>query len=126
MQSGRADRLITIERPQRSTDPQYGTEVVTWVPLEAKPGSPTVAVKFFAEVEDFLPSRSESVTLGLQVARNKTRFRMRWRADVTSDMRVTVHGVTPDQDVLYSIVGGPAQIMGRMAMIEWVGERYSS
>lgn len=126
MQSGRADRLITIERPQRTVDPTYGTEIVVWVPLEAEAGSPTVAVKFFAEVQDFMPSRSESVTLGLQVARNQTRFRMRWRSDLTSDCRVTVHGLTEDLDVLYSIVGGPAEIQGRMAMLEFVGERYTS
>ena len=126
MQSGRADRLITIEQPRRSVDPTYGTETIVWIPLLAEAGSPTVAVKFFAEIEDFLPSRSEGVTLGLQVARNQTRMRMRWRSDVTGDMRVTVHGLTSDQDVLYSIVGGPAQILGRMAMLEAVLERYSS
>jgi hypothetical protein len=38
-------------------------------------------------------------------------------------MRVTLHG---DSDVIYQIVGGPADIDGRKSMIEMVLEKYSS
>jgi head-tail adaptor len=117
------DRQITIERKQITLDPVYGTELVTWIPLVAEAGSPTVAARFWAEVQDALPSRSESVTQGLQVARNQTRIRFRWRDDVDSSMRVTVHG---DSDVVYSIVGGPAEIDGRKGMLEIVCEKISS
>lgn len=126
-QSGRQDRLIIIERPVKGGDPDYGTETVTWVPLEAEAGSPTVPIPFYAEVEDVLPSRSESVTLGLQVARNQTRIRMRYRNDVTSECRVTIVGDGDEvPDRLCSIVGGPAEIGGRRDRIEFVVERYSS
>lgn len=101
----------------------YGTELVTWVPLVALPGSPVVAERFYAEIQDALPSRSESVTQGLVVARNQTRLRMRWRDDVDSAMRVTIH---EDTDRIMQIVGGPAQVGGRKQMIEMVLERYSS
>jgi head-tail adaptor len=57
------------------------------------------------------------------VARNQTRLRMRWRDDINSSMRVTVHG---DSDTVYQIVGGPADIDGRKSMIEMVLEKYSS
>ncbi len=121
---GRAfNRQITVEKRRTTQDSQYGTEVNTWVPLVAYPGSPTVAVRFWAEVQDVLPSRSESVAQGLQVARNQTRLRMRWRDDIDSTMRVIVHG---DSDTYYSIVGGPAEIMGRKVAIEMVLERFSS
>jgi head-tail adaptor len=93
------------------------------VPLVALPGSPVVAERFWAEVQDALPSRSEAVTQGLAVARNQTRLRMRWRDDINSSMRVTVHG---DSDTVYQIVGGPADIDGRKSMIEMVLEKYSS
>ena len=116
-------RWITIEQKSVTQDPTYGTEVVTWVPLDPEPGSPSVAIRFRAEVQDALPSRSESVRQGLELARNQTRIRMRWRGDVTSDMRVTVHG---DTDVVYQIVGGPAEIGGRKRRLEMVIERYSS
>jgi len=117
------DRQISIERKQVTLDPVYGTELIAWVPLVAEPGSPTVAVRFWAEVQDALPSKAESVTSGLAVARNQTRIRMRWRSDIDSSMRVTVHG---DTDVVMQIVGGPADIDGRKSQIEIVCEKYSS
>ena len=123
VQAGKLDRQITIERKSVTSDPNYGTEVITWAPLAVLPGSPPVAERFWAEVQDVMPSRSESVLQGLAVARNQTRIRIRWRPDITSAMRVIVHG---DADVLYQIVGGPAEIRGRKTMLEMVCERYSS
>jgi len=123
MRAGSMTREITIEKKEVTVHSVYGTEVVTWVPLVAQAGSPVVAERFRAEVQDAMPSRSEAVTQGLQIARNQTRLRMRWRDDVTSAMRVTVHG---DSDVVYQIVGGPADIDGRKSMIEMVLEKYSS
>lgn len=123
MMSQKFMRLVTIEKKETTVDSTYGTEVVTWVPLVAEPGSPVVAEKFWAEIQDAIPSRAESVTQGLTVAHNQTRLRMRWRDDIDSSMRVTVHG---DSDRVYQIVGGPAEIGGRKEMIEMVLERYSS
>lgn len=118
------DRQITIEYPVPTVDPTYGTEIITWSPLVRDGvGSPIIGVRFWAEIQDALPSRSEAVTQGLALARNQTRLRMRWRSDVTSAMRVTVHG---DTDTVYQIVGGPAEIGGRKSMIELVLEKYSS
>ena len=123
MAAGRLNREITIERKQVAQDTAYGTEVITWMPLAVLPGSPAVAERFWAEVQDALPSRSESVQQGLAVARNQTRIRIRWRSDVDSSMRITVHG---DIDVVYQIVGGPAEIRGRRIMLEMMCEKYSS
>ena len=122
-QAGKLDRQISIERKQVTLDPVYGTELIEWVPLVAEPGSPTVAVRFWAEVQDALPSKAESVVSGAVVAHNQTRIRMRWRDDIDSSMRVTVHG---DSDTVYQIVGGPADIDGRKSQIEIMCERYSS
>ena len=121
--AGTLDRVITIERKQVTQDADYGTEVITWVPLAVLPGSPPLAEQFHAEVQDALPSRSESVLQGLAVARNQTRIRIRWRNDIDSSMRITVHG---DTDVIYQIVGGPAEIRGRRRMLEMMCEKYSS
>jgi head-tail adaptor len=121
--AGTLTRLITIEQKQATQDTQYGTQVITWVPLAVLPGSPPVAERFWAEVQDALPSRSESVMQGLAVARNQTRIRIRWRNDIDSSMRITVHG---DTDVVYQIIGGPAEIRGRRRMLEMMCERYSS
>lgn len=122
--AGSMDRQITIEYKSVTEDPTFGTEIITWLPLVRDGvGSPIIGVRFWAEVQDALPSRSEAVTQGLAVARNQTRLRMRWRNDVDSSMRVIVHG---DSDVTYAIVGGPAEIGGRKEQIEMVLERYSS
>lgn len=123
MNPGKTRRRITIEQKQITQDASYGTELVTWIPLVAQAGSPTVAEKFDAEIQDVLPSRSEAVAQGLALARNQTRLRMRWRSDVTSDMRVIVHG---DSDVYYQIIAGPAEVGGRKEQIEMMLERFSS
>lgn len=125
-QSGRHDRLISIDYPTKAQDARFGTETVVWVPLDPLPGSPTIGRKFFAEVQDALPSRNESPSLGVAIAANQTRIRFRWRPDITTQMRVTLYGSSSQYDQLYSIVGGPAEIGGRKAMIEIVCEKYSS
>jgi head-tail adaptor len=96
--AGCFDRQIVIERPVSTPDTTYGTPVITWTPI---------ASGFFrAEVQDAMPSRSESVQQGLTVARNQTRIRLRWRDDIDSSMR--------------------AMVGGRKEMIEIMCERYSS
>jgi head-tail adaptor len=122
MRTGQLDRRVTIEKKVVTQDATYGTETITWTPLVVLPGSPTVAAPFWANVVDVQPSRSESVKQGLALARNQTRVTLRYRSDVDSSMRITVHG---DSDVVYQIVGGPAMI-GRKEWLEMVCEKYSS
>ena len=118
--AGALDREIIVEKKSVTTDPNFGTEIVTWAPLAGTVQSPE---RFRAEVQDVPPGRSESVALGLQVARNQTRMRMRWRPDIDSTMRITLLG---DVNVVYQIVGGPAEVDGRKERIEVICERYSS
>jgi head-tail adaptor len=104
-------------------DSTYGTAQVVWIPLVALAGSPPVGERFPATIQDVLPSRAESVTMGLSVAKNQSTLRMRYRNDITSAMRVTVHR---DSDQIYSIVGGPALIDGKKERIEMQLEKVSS
>lgn len=122
MTSGMFNRQITVEKKSVTKDSLYGTDIVSWIPLVALAGSPVVGARFAAQVLDVLPSRSEAVQQGLELARNQTRIRVRYRGDINSDMRIVLHG---DADVIYAIVGGPSTI-GRKEMIEMVCERYSS
>lgn len=130
-QAGRFDREATIERLAVSGDPEYvapdetyGTTVAAWVPLDGyQTGSPRIGVRCRGQRQDMLPSRSETVQQGLPLARNQVRWRMRWRDDIDSSMRITIHG---DSDVIYQIVAGPAEFGGRKEQIELVLERYSS
>ena len=116
MDIGKLDREITLEYKVITQDPNYGTEIVTW----------TTRARIWAEVQDALPSKSESVTLGLPVAKNQTRIRFRWRADIDSSMRVILHGGGGEADQTLQIVGGPASVGGRRDFTEIVCERYSS
>lgn len=122
MQSSKYKHQITIERPT-TVDGEFGPVAGPWVPLVALSGSPTVGERFWAEMEDVSPSRSEAVKQGLVVARNQTRCRLRWRADVDSSMRITWH---KDTDVVYQIVAGPADRGGLKEEIELMLEKYSS
>jgi SPP1 family predicted phage head-tail adaptor len=115
VRAGQLDRQISIERKQVTQDPTFGTELVTWVPLASE--------RFWAQVQDALPSRAESVTQGLAVARNQVRVRMRYRDDIDSSMRITVYGDGTNQ--VLQIVGGPAAIEGRKQFLEMVCERIS-
>lgn len=117
------DREITVEQKSETTDATYGTKVVVWIPLVALPGSPVIGERFWAEVRDALPSRSEGVAQDMRVSRKATRIRLRYRNDITSDMRVIVHG---DTDELYQIVSPMAEIGGRKAFIEFMAEKFTS
>ena len=123
MRASSLDRQILIEKKSVTQDPNFGTELVTWVPLSTVSGQPE---RYWAEVQDALPSRAESVTQGLAVARNQTRIRFRYRNDVEVDssMRVTVFGDITNR--VLQIVGGPARIGGRKELIEIMCERISS
>ena len=116
-------RLAIPSDPEYLTpDANFGNERAVWLPLDPMPGSPLTGYRWPAQVQDALPSRSESVAQGLAVARNQTRIRFRYppHVTVTSDMRVILHG---DADVIYQIVGGPAEIGGRRDGMEIVCER---
>ena len=117
------NRLVSFEVPTTTTG-EFGPAPGPWEPLVALPGSPALPEKWWAEVQDVLPSRSEAVRQGLAQARNQVRLRMRWREDITSAMRVTVYGES--SDTVYQIVGGPAEIGGRKVWLELMLERYST
>jgi head-tail adaptor len=121
VRAGNLDRQILIEKKISTQDSNFGTEIVTWAPLSTVNGQPE---KYWAEVQDAIPSRAESVTQGLAVARNQTRIRFRYRSDVDSSMRVTVYGDSTNQ--VMQIVGGPASVGGRKELTEIVCERISS
>jgi head-tail adaptor len=111
MRSERYDTLISIEYKGEEQEPVFGTRATDWLRL----------CQGYAEVQDMLPSRSESVLQGARLARDQVRIRMRYRSDVTREMRIIAHRGT---DEVYQIVGGPA-MLGRQEALEMVCERFS-
>jgi SPP1 family predicted phage head-tail adaptor len=100
------NRRITVERKTTAKDATMGSQTVTWSVLDV----------IWAERRDSLPSRSEAMRGGLEQARDQVRYRVRWRADIDSSMRVRDDGQT------LQIVGSPAEI-GRREYIEFTAER---
>ncbi len=74
--------------------------------------------KVWASVEDALPSRGERLADGINVASRPARVRMRYRNDVTPDMRFVMDGR------IMQIVAGPAEL-GRRDGLEFMVEEYS-
>lgn len=112
MRGGQLDRRVTFERPVMVDDPIYGLQPGGWA---------VFAARVPAQVQDDLPSKSEYTEGAVRVARRPARLRMRYLRGIAADMRVTVHGET---DVVYQIVGGPAEI-GRREWTEITIEAYS-
>ncbi len=114
MRGSRLDRTISFERPVKTTEAKFGTKLpVDWVRV----------VTCRARRQDVRPSHSESVRLATTVARNQATFYCRWRGDITPDMRIVEHG---DADVIYQIIGGPAEVGDRKTELEILCERYTS
>ena len=103
------NKRCRIEQRSTTQDSTYGTLTTTW----------TLLAVVWCQLQDVLPSRSESVKNGMQVAANQTRFRCRWRNDIDSSMRIIVNNVT------YQIISGPAELDNRK-YLECMLEKYSN
>ena len=109
MAAGKYDRRITIETRTVTQDPIYGANQTAWATLAT----------VWAEVRDILPSRAENMDEGLSMARKPARVRMRYRDDITADMRIDYGGRK------MRIVSGPAEL-GRRREIELLVEELST
>lgn len=77
MEPGKHRHRLRIEQRTTAQEEAFGTRVDTW----------TTWATVWAEVEDVLPSRGESVVDGIAIAERPARVRMRYRQGLTSDMR---------------------------------------
>lgn len=111
----RKDEQVTIERRTAARDPDYGTEI------PGAGGWEAVADHIWANVQDQLPSRGESIGNGLVTAVTRTRLRIEVDNSVTTAMRVTLHG---KGDRVMQIIAGPALLDDRRN-VEWILEGYS-
>lgn len=98
----KCDEKVTIEQDLGGTDPAYGTVVENWVP---------VLDRYWANVQDVLPSRAESTNNGLQQSVQRSRLRMRGAGAVSGKMRAVLHG---HGDRVMQIIAGPALLDDRV------------
>lgn len=101
MTIGNRDVLITFEaKGSGIDDPVYGPQPGTWGPYS----------QAWAEVMDVLPSRSESVADGINLARQPARVRVDYLdgLNITSAMRITIPADDYRPERIMRIISGPA------------------
>lgn len=98
----KCDEKVTIEHNIGGVDPDYGTPVANWQPLLSR---------YWANLQDELPSRAESTENGLRIGVQHTRLRMPGAGAVTMEMRAVLHG---RGDRLMQIIAGPALMNDRV------------
>lgn len=112
LESRKLNRRLLIQSKQEVNDPVYGAQFTDWVEV----------TKVWAEVQDALPSHSESVIEGAVVSYNRTRIRFRYRKGIDATMRIVEQG---GLGRVWHIVGGPA-VIGNREGIEVLCEEYST
>jgi head-tail adaptor len=113
MRGGQLDRRITIQRPGQ-VDGDYGPQPTgEWEDWKAR---------LPAQVQDDLPSQSETVQNGLRLADRPARVRIRYLRGITADMRIVVHN---EQDDIYQVTSTPAEI-GRREWTEFTVKAYTT
>jgi head-tail adaptor len=115
MQAGKMRHRITIQVNSPTQTSAYNRPVDNWVTYNG-------AARIPAEVLDVLPSKAESSKDSIRIATRPARVRIRYRAGITSAMRIVVHGAT---DRTCQIVSGPAEI-GFREGLEFMVENYSA
>ena len=113
MRAFQLDRRVTLQQKTVTQDADYGTEAIVWS---------TFASRVPAQVQDVLPSKSESVLGDIRVGVRPARVRLRYLSGITSDMRLVVHDSTTDRTM--EIISGPAE-MGRREGIELLCQEYT-
>jgi SPP1 family predicted phage head-tail adaptor len=80
MSATKYNQRVRVDKKTGTADPDYGTTgPASWVPVTT----------VWVEVQDVKPSRAtEQVQNGLRLGVDKARVRMRYRSDITSDMRL--------------------------------------
>lgn len=109
MRIGKLDRYVRIEQKSVTQDPDYGSEVVTWVTYK----------NAWASILDVTTKMQESTNSDLRQLKQPTRVQMRYDASIDVTMRLVV----VDTGRILNIVSQPAEI-GRHEAIEFMAENY--
>lgn len=79
MQAGALYELLSIEQKSVARDPAFGSEIITWVPFALNIRGNTTE-----------KSGVETINQDQRVMRRRMELTIRWRAGVTTDMRIKV------------------------------------
>lgn len=98
----KCDEKVSIEHDIGGRHPEFNTQIENWVVL---------LDRYWANVQDELPSRAEGVENGLRTSTQKSRLRMQSAGAVTGKMRAVLHS---RGDKIMQIVAGPAMLDDRV------------
>ena len=98
-----------IEKKQVTIDEIYGTEVINWGQVGV----------FWCEIQDVLPSKSESIQSSVNIGKKQSRLRIRYTKNLDSSMRVLI-----GSDI-YQFVSDFAELSDRQ-YLEVLIEKYTS
>lgn len=113
LDAGLLDRRVLIERPVRTSDDYGGATVTTWQTVDT----------VWASVVDQLLFNAAEASVGGGDLRQRTlptRVRIRYRNDITTDMRLTI----VDRSRVMQIIS--ISEMGRADGLEMMAENYST
>lgn len=96
------DEKVTIEHDIGGRGGRHNAHVEQWVPLLSR---------YWANVQDELPSRAESVENGREKCVRRSRLRMQGASAVTGKMRAVLHS---RGDLIMQIIAGPALLDDRV------------
>ena len=101
------DRRVEIQGKVSTPDDTYGTKKTSWL----------TTATLWANVQDQLPSRDEGIINGTkELALSRVRVRIRWKSGITTANRFKLGSR------VLNIIGGPAEIGGRKAFMEFMCE----
>ena len=106
------DRRVRIEYKATTTETDYGRPVITWTTLTTT----------WANVQDSLPSKTETQSPEIQIAERPARVRMRYDSRITSDMRL----IYVDRGGRIMKIMGPPAELGRKEGIEFMVSEFST
>ena len=109
MRIGKLDRYVRIERKSVTQDPNYGSEIATWV----------LHKNAWASISDVTTKMQESTNSDLRQLKQPTRVQMRYDSTIDVNMRLIV----ADTGRVLNIVSQPAEL-GRRDAIEFMAENY--
>lgn len=118
MSAGKRDTFVTFQVRQTTKDPVYGTTIEgDWIKHS----------EAWAEVQDVLPSRSESLDEGISIKRRPARVRIDQLdgVGITSSMRIKIDADDLWPERIMRIISGPAFVQ-RSREWEMIAEQLST
>jgi len=110
VQIGKLDRRIRFEQKSVVKDPDYGSEVITWITYK----------EAWAQIVDVTARNQETTNSDLRLLKRPCKVTVRYDTGIDATMRIVV---LDREDRVLEIISKPAEI-GRQEAMEFMAEDY--